>query len=76
MMHDDYPKRRNDDRFTVEFEVVDDDQPNTLTVSEIKELKRLARMSKTARAFTVFAIGIVSAFGLPTLLEFFRAHWK
>jgi hypothetical protein len=70
------PRRRLHDRVTVQMKIVNDEDPEALTISELKELKRLASMSKTARFIMTLAIGIVSAIGIPVLLDFFKNHWK
>jgi hypothetical protein len=70
------PHRRDHDRTILDMEVIDDENPNTLTVSEIKELKRLAQMSKVARMVMAAAIGALSLFGVPAVIDFIRTHVK
>ena len=68
-------RRRADDRYEVELEVVDDVSPNKLTLTEIKELKRLANMSRTARVIAAVVLGVITLFGFPSIIAFFKAHW-
>lgn len=58
------------------MEVVDDTNPNRLTLSEVKELKRLANLSRTARAVALVLMAFVGAIGFPAVIDFFKAHWK
>lgn len=75
---------REHDRVEVEFDPVDDENPNKLTLSEIKELKLIARKSKSARELWTLLIGFAGAIGavaaaitgLPAVIDYFRAHWR
>lgn len=65
-------------------EPVDDENPNKLTLSEIKELKVIARKSKTARELWTLMIGLSGLLGaiagaiagIPAVVDYFRAHWR
>lgn len=78
-------QRREHDRIAVDMEApVDDTDPNRLTLSEIKELKIIANKSKTARELWALLLGLTAVIGtiagalagLPTVIDYLRAHWR
>lgn len=73
---DQQSNRRVHDRYTVRLDIVDDENPESLTVSEVKELKRLANLSKIARLISVAILGIVAAVGIPDLVTIIKNWFK
>lgn len=66
-----HPLRRKAD--SIPMEVIDDEDPNALTVSEIRELKGLARMSKLAKLIIMAVAVLLSFIGVDRLIAFWRS---
>lgn len=73
---DQQSNRRVHDRYTVKLDIVDDENPESLTVSEVKELKRLANLSKIARFISVAILGLIAAVGIPDIINLIKNWFK
>jgi hypothetical protein len=65
MSHDDYEES---------LKVID--TAKILTMDELFELKKLAQLSKVSRYVAGISIGIISVFGIPSIIDWASHHIK